>query len=171
MDRDFDDAEAHPVSRVQWVPTDEVSANDYNPNAVAPPEMDLLELSIRNDGFTQPIDLNNIFETLRYVDMKKHPEHAIPLLPAMVRIFPKLEGLPGIWLFTGARWGNIGLIKATGRLGKDARPIIAAMKTMLPELETRPKKDRRNAKQFTEIITTVKKTIADYEAKYGNRSS
>jgi len=30
-------------------------ANDYNPNKVAPPEMELLEVSIVNDGYTQPI--------------------------------------------------------------------------------------------------------------------
>lgn len=45
----------HPVSRVQWVPTESVSANDYNPNSVAPPEMRLLRHSIESDGFTQPI--------------------------------------------------------------------------------------------------------------------
>lgn len=47
--------EEHPVSRVRWVPTDTVHANDYNPNTVAAPEMELLEVSIANDGFTQPI--------------------------------------------------------------------------------------------------------------------
>lgn len=45
----------HPVSNVQWVPAELVQANDYNPNNVAPPEMELLELSIASDGFTQPI--------------------------------------------------------------------------------------------------------------------
>lgn len=45
----------HPVSRVLWVPADLVQANDYNPNSVAPPEMRLLELSIEQDGYTQPI--------------------------------------------------------------------------------------------------------------------
>lgn len=45
----------HPVSNVRWVPTDQVYANDYNPNAVAPPEMKLLRISIEADGFTQPI--------------------------------------------------------------------------------------------------------------------
>jgi len=44
-----------PVDFVKWVPNDEVVANDYNPNKVAPPEMKLLELSIVNDGYTQPI--------------------------------------------------------------------------------------------------------------------
>lgn len=45
----------HPVSRVRWVPSESVHANDYNPNQVAPPEMKLLRLSIESDGFTQPI--------------------------------------------------------------------------------------------------------------------
>jgi len=45
----------HPVSFVKWVPAELVVGNDYNPNTVAPPEMRLLELSVRADGFTQPI--------------------------------------------------------------------------------------------------------------------
>lgn len=47
--------ENHPVSRVKWVETDKVYANDYNPNKVAPPEMKLLKISIESDGYTQPI--------------------------------------------------------------------------------------------------------------------
>ena len=46
---------AEPVDLVEWVPTDAVHANDYNPNSVAPPEMELLRLSIMADGYTQPI--------------------------------------------------------------------------------------------------------------------
>lgn len=51
-----------PVDCVIWVKNDTVIANDYNPNSVAPPEMELLRLSIANDGYTQPIvsmDNNN----------------------------------------------------------------------------------------------------------------
>jgi len=44
-----------PVDCVLWIPADEVEANDYNPNVVAPPEMRLLQHSIREDGYTQPI--------------------------------------------------------------------------------------------------------------------
>lgn len=44
-----------PVDLIQWVPNDKVIGNEYNPNRVAPPEMKLLELSIKEDGFTQPI--------------------------------------------------------------------------------------------------------------------
>ncbi len=46
---------AEPVDCVQWVKADAVTANDYNPNSVAPPEMKLLEHSIAKDGYTQPI--------------------------------------------------------------------------------------------------------------------
>lgn len=44
-----------PVDFVRWVPAETVHANDYNPNKVAPPEMELLRLSIARDGYTQPI--------------------------------------------------------------------------------------------------------------------
>jgi ParB-like chromosome segregation protein Spo0J len=44
-----------PVSHVRWVPIEKVTPNDYNPNAVAKVEMGLLLLSIREDGFTQPV--------------------------------------------------------------------------------------------------------------------
>lgn len=44
-----------PVDCVQWVKEELVIANDYNPNTVAPPEMELLHTSIQEDGYTQPI--------------------------------------------------------------------------------------------------------------------
>lgn len=44
-----------PVDFVRWVSADSVVSNDYNPNSVAPPEMELLRVSIAADGYTQPI--------------------------------------------------------------------------------------------------------------------
>lgn len=44
-----------PVYNVIAVPIDKITANDYNPNSVAPPEMELLEMSIWEDGYTQPV--------------------------------------------------------------------------------------------------------------------
>lgn len=46
---------SEPVDCVLWVRNELVHANDYNPNSVAPPEMELLRLSIDADGYTQPI--------------------------------------------------------------------------------------------------------------------
>ena len=43
-----------PVYAVKAVPIEKIHANAYNPNVVAPPEMELLELSIWEDGYTMP---------------------------------------------------------------------------------------------------------------------
>lgn len=44
-----------PVYNIVSVPIDKITANTYNPNAVAPPEMKLLYESIKADGYTMPI--------------------------------------------------------------------------------------------------------------------
>lgn len=58
----------HPVDFVEWVKADDVEANDYNPNAVAPPEMKLLMLSIEHDGYTMPIVTNPEEDKIMIVD-------------------------------------------------------------------------------------------------------
>lgn len=45
---------SEPVDFVKWVKNPLVHQNDYNPNSVAPPEMELLRISIAHDGYTQP---------------------------------------------------------------------------------------------------------------------
>ena len=57
-----------PVDCVLWVANEGVIANDYNPNSVAPPEMKLLEVSIYEDGYTQPIVSWKKDETYEVVD-------------------------------------------------------------------------------------------------------
>lgn len=51
----FSPFQAQPVDHVRWVPIDQVQANDYNPNSVARTELALLYLSIKHDGYTQPV--------------------------------------------------------------------------------------------------------------------
>ncbi len=46
---------AFPCLFARLVPIEKVRFNDYNPNAVPPPEMRLLRHSIEEDGYTQPI--------------------------------------------------------------------------------------------------------------------
>jgi ParB-like chromosome segregation protein Spo0J len=57
-----------PVDCVLWVKNQLVHSNDYNPNSVAPPEMELLRVSIDADGYTQPIvamaDPDGTFEVI-----------------------------------------------------------------------------------------------------------
>lgn len=45
----------HPIDLVLWVPIASVRKNAYNPNSVAPTELKLLETSIVEDGYTQPV--------------------------------------------------------------------------------------------------------------------
>lgn len=52
---DISPFKTEPVDFVRWVKNPLVHANDYNPNSVAPPEMELLRVSIEADGYTQPI--------------------------------------------------------------------------------------------------------------------
>ena len=44
-----------PVYNVIGVPLEKIRANSWNPNAVASPEMALLETSIWEDGYTMPV--------------------------------------------------------------------------------------------------------------------
>lgn len=44
-----------PISNVQWLPWEELKANDYNPNVVFSPELRLLERSILRTGWVQPV--------------------------------------------------------------------------------------------------------------------
>lgn len=44
-----------PVMDVKMVSINKILANDYNPNHVSSPEMKLLENSLKEDGYTQPI--------------------------------------------------------------------------------------------------------------------
>jgi ParB-like chromosome segregation protein Spo0J len=92
-----------PVDCVLWVKHTNVQANQYNPNAVAPPEMELLRQSISSDGYTQPIVSYPKDETLFEVvdgfhrsrvgkecdDIKKRIHGYLPI----VKINPTQEGL------------------------------------------------------------------------------
>lgn len=71
-----------PVDCVQWIPNTLVTQNDYNPNSVAPPEMKLLELSIQEDGYTQPIvsySRDNIYEVIDGFHRHRVGKESIPI--------------------------------------------------------------------------------------------
>ena len=50
--------ESQPISAVHWIDRRELKPNNYNPNRVAKPELNLLKISILEDGWTQPIVAN-----------------------------------------------------------------------------------------------------------------
>ena len=72
-----------PVYNVQAVPIEKIRANSFNPNSVAPPEMKLLYMSIKSDGYTMPIVCyyvadDDVFEIVdgyhRYLTMLNHKD-------------------------------------------------------------------------------------------------
>jgi hypothetical protein len=126
----------------------------------------LNRLKVR-DGFEQPIDVNNIYETLRYVDMKKHPENAVPILPSIERVYPHLGALPASWTVEGERWGNIGLAKAAELLGEEGRPFVASMKRIRPELAAMTKSSDKQAKNTRQALDRLDEIVKAWEAKFG----
>lgn len=80
-----------PVYAVRAVPIDKVKANDYNPNAVAPPEMALLETSIWEDGYTQPVVTYYDKDADQYIVVDGF--HRYLTLKNSKRIFEREKGL------------------------------------------------------------------------------
>ncbi|MBE6447708.1 MAG: chromosome partitioning protein ParB [Alphaproteobacteria bacterium] len=79
-----------PVYNVLAVPVEKVKANDYNPNKVAPPEMKLLELSIWEDGFTQPVVCYYDKDADEYIVVDGF--HRYTVLKTSERIFAREKG-------------------------------------------------------------------------------
>jgi ParB-like chromosome segregation protein Spo0J len=72
------DVKRHPLQDLKWVAPSVLHANGYNPNHVFGPEMDLLRLSILEDGWTQPIVARAGGEIVdgfhRWTLAQRHPE-------------------------------------------------------------------------------------------------
>jgi len=80
-----------PVLEVKMVPTEKVQPNNWNPNSVAPPEFKLLQHSIEEDGFTQPVVCYYDAENDMYIIIDGFHRYRcakeifkIPMLPVVV---------------------------------------------------------------------------------------
>jgi ParB-like chromosome segregation protein Spo0J len=80
-----------PVYNVISVPVDKIRANSYNPNAVAVPEMKLLELSIWEDGYTMPIVCYYLPEDDIYEIVDGY--HRYTILKTSQRVFDRENGM------------------------------------------------------------------------------
>lgn len=79
-----------PVYNVLRVHIDKVQANDYNPNKVAPPEMQLLETSIWEDGYTQPVVTYYDKENDKYIVVDGF--HRYTILKTSKRVYDREDG-------------------------------------------------------------------------------
>ena len=80
-----------PVYNVMAVPIDKIRANSYNPNAVASPEMKLLEISIWEDGYTMPIVCYRLPDEDAYEIVDGY--HRYTTMKTSKRIFEREKGL------------------------------------------------------------------------------
>lgn len=79
-----------PVYNVQSIPIEKIRANSYNPNSVAPPEMELLEVSIWEDGYTMPVVCYYIPEEDIYEIVDGY--HRYTVLKTSKRVFEREGG-------------------------------------------------------------------------------
>jgi ParB-like chromosome segregation protein Spo0J len=80
-----------PVYNVKAVPVEKIRANSYNPNSVAPPEMELLETSIWEDGYTMPVVCYYVAAEDVYEIVDGF--HRYTVLKTSKRIFEREKGL------------------------------------------------------------------------------
>lgn len=137
---------AEPVDCVRWVPADDVSANDYNPNAVAPPEMKLLQLSIEEDGYTQPIvSWQTGPDTFEVVD--GFHRHRVGTEHEPVR--ERIAGYLPLAVVNGDRTDRGDRIASTVRHNRArGRHAVASMSDIVVELKRRNWSDEKIGKQL-----------------------
>jgi len=137
----------NPVDMIRWVKMDTVHANDYNPNSVAPPEMDLLRLSIKNDGYTQPVvTWNNDEKNVREVIDGFHRTRVCKEVP---EVSNRLHGyLPVVTANNTCTSRNDRMASTVRHNRARGKHNVTAMSDMVTELKNRNWKNSRIAKEL-----------------------
>jgi len=136
-----------PVDYVEWIPVKSVNANDYNPNKVAPPEMELLIHSISHDGFTQPVvtwkEENNLNREV--VD----GFHRSRVCNESKIVFNRLNGYLPIVTIKDDCSGRTDRIASTIRHNRArGKHIVEGMSNIVLELKNRNWKNERIAREL-----------------------
>jgi ParB-like chromosome segregation protein Spo0J len=123
-----------PVDLVKWVLAETVHGNEYNPNSVAPPEMELLRLSISADGYTQPIVSMATADGIEVVD--GFHRHRVGKECADVR--ERVQGYLPVVQIRSDRTGTADRIASTIRHNRArGKHLVSAMSEIVVELKRR----------------------------------
>lgn len=134
-----------PVDCVLWVPADSVRGNPYNPNSVAPPEMKLLEHSITEDGYTQPIVSWRDGEVIEVVD----GFHRHRVGKESKKVNKRIHGYLPITLINDARLDKSDRVAATIRHNRArGKHKVEAMSDIVVELKRRNWTDERICREL-----------------------
>lgn len=136
---------AEPVDCVQWVKAEAIEANDYNPNSVAPPEMELLKLSVSEDGYTQPIVSWNRGDAYEVVD----GFHRNRVGRECLAINQRIHGYLPLTVINGDRSDRSDRIASTIRHNRArGKHAVSAMSDIVIELKRRNWTDNKIAKEL-----------------------
>jgi ParB-like chromosome segregation protein Spo0J len=134
-----------PVDFVKWVVSTDVVANDYNPNKVAPPEMELLEISIINDGYTQPIVTWPREDKIEVID--GFHRHRVGSESKLVR--ERIMGyLPTVMIRKEQSEKNDRIASTIRHNRARGKHVVSAMSDIVIELKRRNWSDERVAKEL-----------------------
>jgi hypothetical protein len=134
-----------PVDCVIWEKQENVKANDYNPNKVAPPEMELLVTSISNDGYTQPIVTFEENQGITVID-GFHRNRVGKEIP---EINKKIHGYLPITIIRESQTGKADRIASTIRHNRArGKHQISSMSDIVLELKNRNWTNSRISKQL-----------------------
>lgn len=136
-----------PVDCVLWVDGEEVFANDYNPNRVAPPEMKLLAHSIESDGYTQPVVVFAEDDSGPYEVVDGFHRHRVGKEVAAVR--ERVRGYLPVTLIRSDRAERGDRISATIRHNRArGKHTVDGMMEIVSELSKRNWSDKRIGKEL-----------------------
>lgn len=111
----------HPVSKVYWCHRDDLQANDYNPNQVAPPERELLRTSIKADRWCSPIVVcQEGFDTI-------HVEVATPNKGKALKEMTMYDLPPSAYIVRPQKGKKFTIIDGFHRWGESAHPEIYSL--------------------------------------------
>lgn len=80
-----------PVDDIKRIHVSEIQANDYNPNNVALAEMELLYISIKEDGYTQPVVISYDSEINKYIIVDGF--HRYTIMKTRSDIYDRYQGM------------------------------------------------------------------------------
>lgn len=134
-----------PVDLILWVKNDSVEANDYNPNSVAPTEMELLRLSISEDGYTQPIVTMKLENHREVID----GFHRNRVGKECLDIQERIKGYLPVVTINSDREDKADRMAATIRHNRArGKHKVTAMSDIVMELKRRNWSDEKIAKQL-----------------------
>lgn len=134
-----------PVDCVIWVKSENIMANDYNPNKVAPPEMELLAVSIGEDGYTQPIVTS--FENEHYTVIDGFHRNRVGKENVTVR--QRILGYLPVTVINPDREGRCDRIASTIRHNRArGKHTITGMSDIIVELKRRNWSNEKIAREL-----------------------